>query len=114
MDCFFVVLKCRVCEFFRTFRFSRFLHVSFFKSSTFRFAGLIYVAKSRRNSLFFITDEGARRGAMFYSLTLSCMLNGVDAFEYFTDVIDKVAQMNPKSPIEKYRDLLPDKWTKQN
>jgi hypothetical protein len=51
---------------------------------------------------------------MFYSLTLSCMLNGVDAFEYFTDVIDKVAQMNPKSPIEKYRELLPDKWTKQN
>ena len=33
------------------------------------------------DSLFFITDEGARRGAMFYSLTLSCMLNGVDAFE---------------------------------
>jgi hypothetical protein len=28
-----------VREFFRTFRFSRFLHVSFFKSSTFRFAG---------------------------------------------------------------------------
>lgn len=74
----------------------------------------LYVAKSRRNSLFFITDEGARRGAMFYSLTLSCMLNGVDAFEYFTDVIDKLAQMNPKSPIEKYRNLLPDKWTKQN
>lgn len=36
----FVVLKCRVCEIFRTFRFSRFLHVSFFKPSTFRFAGL--------------------------------------------------------------------------
>jgi CXXX repeat peptide maturase len=31
-----------VREIFRTFRFSRFLHVSFFKSSTFRFAGLIY------------------------------------------------------------------------
>lgn len=41
MDCFFVILKCRVREFFRTFRFSRFLHVSFFKSSTFRFAGFI-------------------------------------------------------------------------
>jgi hypothetical protein len=39
LDCFFVVLKCRVRELFRTFRFSRFLHVSFFKSSTFRFAG---------------------------------------------------------------------------
>lgn len=39
MDCFFIALKYRVCEIFRTFRFSRFLHVSFFKSSTFRFAG---------------------------------------------------------------------------
>ena len=45
MDCFFVVLKCRVCEIFRTFRFSRFLHVSFFKSSTFRFAGFIFIKK---------------------------------------------------------------------
>lgn len=42
MDCFFIALKCRVCVFFRTFRFSRFLHVSFFKSSTFRFAGFKY------------------------------------------------------------------------
>lgn len=42
MDCFFIALKCRVCEIFRTFRFSRFLHVSFFKSSTFRFAGFIH------------------------------------------------------------------------
>lgn len=45
MDCFFVVLKCRVCEIFRTFRFSRFLHVSFFKSSTFRFAGFTFFDK---------------------------------------------------------------------
>lgn len=73
-----------------------------------------YVSKSRRNSLFFITDEGAGRGAMFYSLTLSCMLNGIDAFEYFTDVIDRIARMNPKCPIEQYRDLLPDKWEKQD
>lgn len=43
MDCFFIALKCRVCEIFRTFRFSRFLHVSFFKSSTFRFAGFKYL-----------------------------------------------------------------------
>lgn len=42
MDCFFIALKCRVCDFFRTFRFSRFLHVSFFKSSTFRFAGSMF------------------------------------------------------------------------
>lgn len=39
---FFIALKCRVCDFFRTFRFSRFLDVSFSKSSTFRFAGFTY------------------------------------------------------------------------
>lgn len=44
MDCFFIALKCRVCDFFRTFRFSRFLHVSFSKSSTFRFAGFTSIS----------------------------------------------------------------------
>ena len=73
-----------------------------------------YVSKSRRNSLFFITDESAERGAMFYSLTLSCLLNGIDTSEYFADVIDKVARMKPKTPIEQYRDLLPDKWKKKS
>lgn len=73
-----------------------------------------YVSKSRRNSLFFITDDSAKRGTMFYSLTLSCMLNGIDSFEYFTDVIDRVARMKPKSPVEQYRELLPDKWKKQD
>ena len=64
-----------------------------------------YVSKSRRNSLFFIiTNESAERGAMFYSLTLSCLLNGIDISEYFADVIDKVAQMKPKTPIEQYRE----------
>lgn len=36
----FYCFKVSCVRFFRTFRFSRFLHVSFFKSSTFRFAGL--------------------------------------------------------------------------
>ena len=58
--------------------------------------------------------RGGRRGAMFYSLTLPCMLNGIDSFEYFTDVIDRVARMKPKSPVEQYRELLPDKWKKQD
>ena len=63
---------------------------------------------------FFITNESAEREAMFYSLTLSCLLNGIDTSEYFADVIDKVARMKPKTPIEQYRDLLPDKWKKKN
>ena len=73
-----------------------------------------YVSKSRSNSLFFITDESAKRGAMFYSLAMSCLLNGIDTFEYFADVIDRIALMKPKTPIEEYRDLLPDKWKKKS
>ena len=73
-----------------------------------------YVSKSRCNSLFFITNESAERGAMFYSLTLSCLLNGIDTSEYFADVIDRIAQMKPKTPIEQYRDLSPDKWKKKS
>ena len=42
--------------------------------------------------------------------TAASWVNGIDSFEYFTDVIDRVARMKPKSPVEQYRELLPDKW----
>ena len=53
---------------------------------------------------------GAERGAMFYSLVCSCRLNGVNFFEYISDVINKAAALPPNTPLEKYRMLLPDKW----
>ena len=69
-----------------------------------------YVSLSRRNSLFFGSHKGAERGAMFYSLICSCRLNGVNFFEYISDVINKAAALPPNTPLEKYRMLLPDKW----
>ena len=69
-----------------------------------------YVSLSRRNSLFFGSHKGAERGAMFYSLVCSCRLNGVNFFEYISDVINKAAALPPNTPLEKYRLLLPDKW----
>ena len=63
-----------------------------------------------RNSLFFGSHKGAERGAMFYSLVCSCRLNGVNFFEYISDVINKAAALPPNTPLEKYRMLLPDKW----
>lgn len=69
-----------------------------------------YVSLSRRNSLFFGSHKGAERGAMFYSLVCSCRLNGVNFFEYISDVINKAAALPPNTPLEKYRMLLPDKW----
>ena len=35
-------------------------------------------------------------------------------FEYLTDVINRTAEWQPNTPLEKYRELLPDKWEKEN
>ena len=72
-----------------------------------------YISLSRRNSLFFGSHEGARRGAILYSIAISCRLNGVNLFEYISDVIEKTVEWPPNTPLEKYRDLLPDRWKKQ-
>ena len=69
-----------------------------------------YISLSRRNSLFFGSHTGAKRAAMFYSLACSCRLQGVNFFEYISDVINKAATLPPGTPLSKYRDLLPDKW----
>lgn len=72
-----------------------------------------YISLSRRNSLFFGSHEGARRGAILYSIAISCKLNGINLFDYIQDVIDRTVEWQPNTPLEKYRDLLPDRWKKQ-
>ena len=72
-----------------------------------------YISLSRRNSMFFGSHEGARRGAILYSIAISCKLNGINLFEYISDVIEKTIEWQPNTPLEKYRDLLPDRWKKQ-
>ena len=69
-----------------------------------------YISLSRRNSLFFGSHAGAKRAAMLYSLACSCRLQGINFFEYISDIINKAAALPPKTPDEKYRDLLPDRW----
>lgn len=73
-----------------------------------------YISLSRRNSLFFGSHAGAKRSAMFYSLACSCRLQGINFFEYISDVINKAAALPPNTSKEKYRNLLPDKWKEQN
>ena len=70
-----------------------------------------YISLSRRNSLFF-GSHGAKRAAMFYSLACSCRLQGINFFDYISDVINKAAALPPITPLSKYRELLPDKWEK--
>ena len=50
---------------------------------------------------------------ILYSIAISCRLNGINLFEYICDVIEKTEEWQPNTPWEKYRDLLPDRWKKQ-
>lgn len=73
-----------------------------------------YISLSRRNSLFFGSHAGAKRAAIFYSLACSCRLQGINFFEYVSDVINKAVALPPRTPLSKYRDLLPDRWKQKN
>ncbi|MGN0225693.1 MAG: hypothetical protein ACI4A7_06400, partial [Prevotella sp.] len=53
-----------------------------------------------RNSLFLGSHKGVERGAMFYSLVCPCRTNGVNVFEYISDVINKAATLPPNTPLE--------------
>lgn len=69
-----------------------------------------YLSISRRNSLFFGSHKGAERATVLYSVALTCKMNKVNMFEYLTDIINRTANWQPNTPIEKYRELLPDRW----
>ena len=73
-----------------------------------------YISLSRKNSLFFGSHKGAERGAILYTIALTCRMNKVNLFEYLTDVINRTAEWQPNTPLEKYRQLLPDRWEKAN
>lgn len=68
------------------------------------------VALSRHSSLFFGSHDGAKRGALFHSLAASCRMNGIDFFEYISNVLNRLPSIKPTSGYEVFRELLPDKW----
>ena len=71
-----------------------------------------YISLSRKNSLFFGSHAGAGRGAIFYSLACSCRLHRINFFEYLSDVLNRTTQIPNGSGPEAFRDLLPDRWKK--
>ena len=72
------------------------------------------VSMSRRSSLFAASHNGAKRSALFYSLAGSCKLHDINTFEYFKDILDRVAKIqNLPKYSENLRELLPDKWSKE-
>ena len=72
-----------------------------------------YISLSRRNSLFFGSHNGASKGALLYSLACSCRMQGINFFEYITDVLNQQINIPDGADISAYRHLLPDQW-KQN
>jgi len=72
-----------------------------------------YISLSRRNSLFCGSHAGAERTALIYSLACSCRLHGINTFEYFADILNRLAYISPRAPDEVYQELLPHLWSKK-
>ena len=72
-----------------------------------------YISLSRKNSLFFGSHEGAKRACIFYSLACSCRLHKINFFEYLSDILNRNIILNNSRNAEDYRNLLPDRWAKQ-
>jgi len=53
---------------------------------------------------------GAKRSALIYSLACSCRLNGINTFEYFTDILNRMTCISPNASDDVYRELLPNYW----
>jgi transposase len=70
------------------------------------------IALGRKNWLFAGSPEGAKRLAIFYSLVATCKLNGINPYEYFYDILPKVASYS----ANQIADLTPLNWkmTKNN
>lgn len=68
-----------------------------------------YISLTRRR-LTIGSHTGAETAALYHSLAITCHQKGVNIFDYFCDIIDRCAAWPPNTPIEKYRDLLPDRW----
>ena len=65
------------------------------------------VAVGRRNYLFAGSDDGARHGAVHYTLIATCRLHGIDAQAYLADVYARIAG---GWPHRRLAELLPDAW----
>lgn len=63
-----------------------------------------------RHRLTIGSHSGAEAAALYHSIAITCHRCGVNVFDYFCDIIDRCAAWSPNTPIEQYRDLLPDRW----
>ncbi|QZE13533.1 IS66 family transposase [Halosquirtibacter laminarini] len=64
------------------------------------------VAIGRKNYLFAGSEEGAKRAAMFYTLSSMCKMADVEPHAWYTDILNRISDTKPS----KYDDLLPLNW----
>jgi transposase len=64
------------------------------------------VAIGRKNYLFCGSHEAAKRTAMLYSLLGTCKMHGVNPFDWFKDILERI----PSFPIKNIKELLPHNW----
>ena len=64
------------------------------------------IALGRKNYLFAGSEEGAKRGAMFYTFFGTCLKNDINPAEWFNDVIARIAD----HPVNQLAELLPQNW----
>jgi hypothetical protein len=64
------------------------------------------IALGRKNWLFAGSHQGAMRAAIFFSLINSCRLNKLNTWNYFNDVLPKIAA-NSSGDVSH---LLPNRW----
>ena len=67
------------------------------------------VAVGRKNYLFAGSDEGARAGAVHYTLIATARLHAIDPQAYLCDVYEKIAGGWPQRRLD---ELLPDAWAR--
>lgn len=67
-----------------------------------------YISLTRRR-LTIGSHTGAEVVVLYHSLAITCNRGGINIFEYFCNIIDRCATWPPNTPIDKYRDLLPDR-----
>ncbi|WP_077153986.1 hypothetical protein [Bacteroides bouchesdurhonensis] len=67
-----------------------------------------------KNTLYFANEITFASCHIFRYLSIyqRNKMNEVDMFKYLTDIINRTANWQPNTPIEKYRDLFPDRWKK--
>ena len=64
------------------------------------------VVLGRKNYMFFGSEEGARRGAVYYSLMQSCLALGIDPREYLENVMARLSDV----PESRILELTPAGW----